>query len=202
MTLLSNVLSIRKNMVVKKRVFPFLPLEERLTFSIVLWDPWILLQILLILLTLHLVQVHLMNLVQMTLCFINFLSNQGKKDTSENPFSIPREAWKLMIKAYGKDISKFLDAHKEAERAQKDPKTDPVPRANSNQPPILRKKQYESLPADVKALLVEQIRIDDDDVDEIPTENLDESSVDSSPEADRKAMTVLSDTDRQILQTL
>ena len=134
--------------------------------------------------------------------FINFLSNQGKKDSSENPFSIPREAWKLMIKAYGKDISKFLDARKEAERAQKDPKSDSVPRANSNQPPILRKKQYDSLPADVKALLVEQICVEDDDNDDTPSENLDESSVDSSPDTDRKTMAVLSDTDRQILQTL
>ena len=107
-----------------------------------------------------------------------------------------------MIKAYGKDISKFLEARKEAERAQKDPKTDSVPRANSNQPPILRKKQYDSLPADVKALLVEQIRIDDHDNDDTLSENLDESSVDSSPDTERKTMAVLSDTDRQILQTL
>ena len=55
---------------------------------------------------------------------------------------------------------------------------------------------------DLKALLVEQIRIDDDDVDDTPSENLDESSVDSSPDTDRKTMTILSDTDRQILQTL
>ena len=46
------------------------------------------------------------------LCFINFLSNLGKKDPSENPFSIPWEAWKLMVKAYGKDINKFIEARK------------------------------------------------------------------------------------------
>ena len=131
---------------------------------------------------------------------INLLSNQGKRDISENPFSIPREAWKLMVKAYGKDISKYIEARKEAERAKKETNADSVSRANSNQPPILRKKQYDSLPADIKALLVEQVHVGEDE--NVSEEQSDDSGTESSVDNDRKAMTTLTETDRQVLQTL
>ena len=112
----------------------------------------------------------------------------------DNPFSIPREAWKLMTR-----LCKFVNARRKAERSKREPKPDSIPRVNSNQPSILHKKQYDALPTDIKAPLVEQVVID---VCNIEEESPDDSSAESYSGETRNAMSVLTDTDRHVLQTL
>ena len=43
------------------------------------------------------------------LCLINFIIDSSKSD---NSLSIPKNAWKLLIQVYGKEIKKFTDAWK------------------------------------------------------------------------------------------
>ena len=56
---------------------------------------------------------------------INFLMDASKKD---NNLSIAKDAWKLLIQVYGKEIKKFIDARKLLEtqlRSNKTPDSSP-----------------------------------------------------------------------------
>ena len=90
--------------------------------------------------------------------------------------SIPPEAWKIMVAAYGPDVKKFTQARKEHhEKLKKDtPDTSSTARPNMNQPPI-RREQYDLSQRQASA-------------------NLATSNEDSESESENE--------DRRILQTL
>ena len=61
-----------------------------------------------------------------------------KETSKKSPYSIPWDAWKLLVKAFCDDMKKYIEAQK-LEEANKVPTPNPIPpsRPNANMSPIL-----------------------------------------------------------------
>ena len=123
--------------------------------------------------------------IEVTLDNLRSINNAMKETSRNTPFSIPRDAWKLLVKVFGDDMKKYIAARKEEEKKNSPSnETIPISRPNMNVPPILPPKQY-NLPTSNSGKPSAQANLtctNHDDPEGVTADVLDSSESDSDPE--------------------